>query len=344
MLVTNTVVAFIPPIVAYAFGLDLKASLRVLLTGLCYAHVIGGLAHVVVPATWPISMRFAAPMNWFFRIGILLACAAVGCLLTCVILLGVGVWPASNFWIIYAQDMKICVLLTLVIGTGITIYESMRSKLEETTLQLRTKELERERAQKLATEAQLASLESRIHPHFLFNALNSISSLIPEDPQKAERLVEQMAALLRFSLNSNQVGLVSLEREMKIVSGYLEIEKARFGGRLRYSVDIPSELGETPVPPLSVQTLVENSVKFAVAPSRSGGEIAISASRNNGTLQVTIADSGPGFDPDSAPAGHGIDNLRGRLATLFGSSATLSFERTGGRSAVLLSLPRNESN
>jgi sensor histidine kinase YesM len=344
MLVTNTIVAFIPPIVGYAFGLDLKTGVRVLLIGLCYAHVIGGLANVIVPMTWPISMRFATPMNWFFRIGLLLACAAVGCLLICLILVGIGVWPASKFWTIYAQDMKICVLLTLVIGTGITLYESMRSELDETTLQLRTKELERERAQKLATEAQLASLESRIHPHFLFNALNSISSLIPEDPEKAERLVEQMAALLRFSLNSNQVGLVPLEREMKIVAGYLEIEKARFGGRLSYSLNVPVELGEAPVPPLSVQTLVENSVKFAVAPNRSGGEIAVSATRNNGTLQLTVADSGPGFDPDAAPAGHGIDNLRGRLATLFGSRATLSAGRYGGRNAVLLSLPRNASN
>src|SRR5260370_15757962 len=132
----------------------------------------------------------------------------------------------------------------------------MRSRLEETTLQLRTKELERERALKRATEAQLASLESRIHPHFLFNTLNSISSLIPEDPARAEKLLEQMAALLRFSLDASQSGLVPLSRELKIVTDYLEIERARCGDRLRYHFDVAANAGDAKVPPFACPTLV----------------------------------------------------------------------------------------
>jgi two-component system sensor histidine kinase AlgZ len=192
---------------------------------------------------------------------------------------------------------------------------------------------------KLATEAQLASLESRIHPHFLFNTLNSISSLIPEDPARAERLVEQMAALLRFSLDANQSGLVPLASELKIVADYLDIERARFGDRLRYQIDVPADLNESRIPPLSLQTLVENSVKFAIAPDRAGGEIRITGARADGAFRVEVSDSGPAFQLESAPAGHGLDNLKGRLSALFGDRAALLLQRVGGRNNLILSVP-----
>ncbi len=202
------------------------------------------------------------------------------------------------------------------------------------------KELERERALKLATEAQLASLESRIHPHFLFNTLNSISSLIPDDPARAERLVEQMAALLRFSLDANQSGLVPLSAELKIVADYLEIERARFGDRLRYQIDVPADLNDSRIPPLSLQTLVENSVKYAIAPDRTGGEIRITAARSGGAFRVEVSDPGPAFQLESAPPGHGLDNLKDRLLAVFGGQAALVLQRVGGRNNLILSLPQ----
>ncbi len=174
----------------------------------------------------------------------------------------------------------------------------------------------------------------------MFNTLNSISSLIPEDPARAERLVEQMAALLRFSLDADHSGLVPLEREMKIVGDYLEIERARFGDRLRYQIDVPSELSQSQIPPLALQTLVENSVKYAIAADRAGGEICISAARSNGSCRLEVSDSGPAFRLESAPAGHGLDNLKGRLSTLFGSDASLLLERVGERNKLILSVPQ----
>ena len=228
--------------------------------------------------------------------------------------------------------------MTIVAGITIGIYRTLRERLEETSLQLRTKELERERALKLATEAQLASLESRIHPHFLFNTLNSISSLIPEDPVRAERLVEQMAALLRFSLDAHQSGLVPLARELKIVGDYLEIERARFGDRLRYEIDIPADLNESQIPPLSLQTLVENSVKYAIAPDRVGGEIRITGAGSNGDFRVEVSDPGPAFQLESAPAGHGLDNLKGRLSAIFGDRAQLMLQRVAGRNHLILTV------
>ncbi len=154
-------------------------------------------------------------------------------------------------------------------------------------------------------------------------------------------MLEQMAALLRFSLDSNQSGLVPLSSELKIVADYLEIEKARFGERLNYRIDLAADLNSAKVPPLSVQTLVENSVKFAIAPNRAGGEILISGRRGDGHVRVEVSDDGPGFTLEAAAPGHGLDNLKGRLATLFGDQAALTLERSEQRNYIRLSVPEH---
>jgi LytS/YehU family sensor histidine kinase len=229
--------------------------------------------------------------------------------------------------------------MTIVIGVNEVAFNRVRRQLESTKLKLRTEELERERALKLATEARLASLEARLHPHFLFNTLNSISSLIPVDPDRAERLVERMAALLRFSFDSHRGGVVPLEQELKIVQDYLEIEQARLGQRLRYRMETTGSLEDLQVPPLSVQTLVENSIKFAIAPNREGGELQVHAVRRNDSLWIDVSDTGPGFDLELVPEGHGLDNLRGRLNALFGDNAQLTADKSNGRTVVRMKVP-----
>ena len=135
-----------------------------------------------------------------------------------------------------------------MIGVTEAAFDRLKGQLEDTKSKLHKEELERERARKLATEAQLSSLESRLHPHFLFNTLNSISSLIHSDPVRAERMVERMAALLRFTLDSHSGGLVGFDQEMKIVRDYLEIEQARLGGRLRWGIELKGGLRWTEDP------------------------------------------------------------------------------------------------
>jgi len=304
-----------------------------------YSTSIGGVAIALIPRVWMQSACLAEWLRWTFRVAAMLAACFVGCLIAGLVFVALRWQPMSLYWAQFFGTFKLAAFLTVIASVTMGVYGTLQARLEETTLALRTKELERERALKLATEAQLASLESRIHPHFLFNTLNSISSLIPEDPARAERLVEQMAALLRFSLDASQLGLVPLERELKIVADYLEIERARFGDRLRYRIDIPADLNESRIPPLSLQTLVENSVKYAIAPDRAGGEIHINATRSDSGFSVQVSDSGPAFTLESAPTGHGIDNLKGRLATLFGDRAGLTLQRAGGRNSLILSVP-----
>ena len=343
VLIVNTIVAFIPPFLTLALVKDV--SLRQLLISfgysLIYAHCIGSLAFAAMPRLWIASENFPVWTRWLLRAATAFGSALAGGMLACLVFVALGWVPARLYWAEFIGSLKISMFLTVLTGGVISMYENFRARLHETALQLHTKELERERALKLATEAQLASLESRIHPHFLFNTLNSISSLIPEDPKRAEKLVEQMAALLRFSLDANHSGLVPLEREMKIVSDYLAIEQVRFGDRLRFQIDTPHAVSDDRVPPLAIQTLVENSVKHAISRSRSGGEVRVSVARENGSLRVQVQDEGPEFNLDAAPSGHGLDILKGRLAALFGQQAQIALRRSGGSNQITLSVPQS---
>ena len=284
-LIINTTIALIPPFLMLALeqGVALDRLLESFRFSLVYAHCIGSLAFLGIPRIWMATEQAPTWARWPARAAAMLLASIAGGLVACLIFVGLGWIPSRLYWAEFVGSLKIATFITVLAGGVISMYETFQSRLQETTLQLRTKELERERALKLATAAQLASLESRIHPHFLFNTLNSISSLIPEDPKRAEKLVGQMAALLRFSLDANHTGLVPLDREMKIVSDYLAIEQARFGDRLRFQIDEPRDFGDSQVPPLAIQTLVENSVKHAVSRNRTGGEIQVSLARENGS-------------------------------------------------------------
>jgi two-component system sensor histidine kinase AlgZ len=335
----NTGIAFVAPVLMFAFNRQVTVH-RLWVNfqySLVYAHSIGWLALWAIPKVWGAARKLPTWLQWLLRFVTVFAVAVAGSMLAVLILVGLGRVPLPYYWTELTASLKIALVITALASATISMYESMRSRINRG-------EIERERALKLATEAQLASLESRIHPHFLFNVLNTISSLIPEDPQRAERLVEQIAALLRFSLDANQSGLVPLSSELKIVADYLEIEKARFGERLRYQIEVAGELNGAAVPPWSVQTLVENSVKHAVAPNRSGGEIRVSGIRENGFLRMEVRDSGPAFRLESAAAGHGLDNLKGRLAALFGGKAALTLERHEDCNSVKLSIPQSEGH
>lgn len=278
--------------------------------GLLYSTAIGTPSILLLPIAGRRVWNRPFVVRWGILLGLMASFAFLGSLLVATLLHAVGVYP--RLWQGFAGGFRLAIILTLAFGIGGTIMGVLRSRLEQS-------ELERERALKLASVARLSSLESRVHPHFLFNTLNSISSLIREDPARAERMIEQVAAVLRYSLDANPAQLVPLERELKIVGDYLEIERARFGERLRYSIDVPAALVKHPVPSFALQTLVENSVKHVVARRREGASIQISAQTDNGRLRLTVADDGPGFDGAALPPGHGLDNLRARLATLYGA-------------------------
>ncbi len=301
-----------------------------------YAACIGFPLSWIMPGLWMSTLRMPAAKQWLLRGAAILFAVVAGCLLG-------GFAPLllvhADYWVNFKWAFLIALFCTVLITVALATYGELQGRLRVTQLALKNKEVERERALKGAVEARLASLESRIHPHFLFNTINSVSSLIHEDPDRAERLLLQMASLLRFSLDSAQSGVVPLECEMKIVCEYLEIEKARFDGRLEYEISVPSELSGVPIPPLSVQTLVENSIKHAIAPRRKGGTVKVSAAAIGRNISLEITDDGPGFVDAELPEGHGICNLRERLHALYGDAASLEIGAATGGASVRLTVP-----
>jgi LytS/YehU family sensor histidine kinase len=247
--------------------------------------------------------------------------------------------PRSKYWVEFWNSYPFAVVITLMVGLAATWFATLRQELQSATLELRTQQVEQERANKLLAEARLSSLESRIHPHFLFNTLNSISSLIPSNPQLAEDTVGKLASLLRFSLNANQSGLVLLSQELKIVRDYLEIERTRFGPRLRYTISAPDEVQNAKVPPLALQSLVENSIKHVAAQRAEGVTIEIAVTITAEHVRLEVADDGPGFSLSAITPQHGLGNLIARLELLFGDQGNLDVIRSDNKTVVSLSFP-----
>lgn len=307
---------------------------------LAYSCSIGGPAGLLLPHVSYLLHGYSIRVKLAGISAAILVLTAAGCLIAAGLLTAAGLYAREMMWAHYWDSLRLSSIMALTVGCVAFAYEDLRDQLNEATLALRTRQLEEERARKLIAEAQLSSLESRIHPHFLFNTLNSIAGLIQEDPARAEEIVGRLAALLRFSLDSTRHSMVPLAQEIKIVRDYLEIEKARFGSRLRFSIEVSPALENAPVPPLALQTLVENSVKHAIAPRREGGEVWVQAAAAPEGLALSVADTGPGFSLEQAPKGHGIDNLAGRLSFLYDGEARLESLTVNGRAAVRLVIPR----
>lgn len=310
--------------------------------GLVYSWCIGTLCFLTaerfaryIHCALPRLMRLPALVLGFAMLG------AIGSLPASMLFVVFHWIQPARMWPVYRQSLVFAIGLTVIIGVTVTAFGAVRHRLDEATIELRNRQLAEERARKLATEAKLSSLESRVHPHFLFNTLNSISALIREDPRTAERTVERLAALLRESLDIDRNRLVPLSRELRIVEDYLEIEQTRYAGRLRYAIDVPKDLADLEVPPFCLQTLVENSVKHVVSARREGAEIRVSARQEDGRAILEVTDDGPGFDAASVIPGHGIDNLQDRLAALFEGGGRLQTDRRDGCAVVSLTIPWN---
>ena len=310
------------------------------LFALVYSCSIGAPACLLLLHIGRRSFAAGKPIGWVPRVLVLVASSLAGCLIAGVLFVTFSMNPPGEYWQEFRFSFPFSLVVTLTFGISVSFYQEVSARLQMAMLELRTRQVEEESARKLAAEARLASLESRIHPHFLFNTLNSISALIPKDPKRAEDMVLKLASLLRFSLNAQQAGLVPLRQEMEIVRAYLEIEKARFDARLRYTIEVSDDTQSIGVPPLAIESLVENSVKHVIANRPEGGEVHVRAATADGRVELEVSDTGPGFDMAAIPPGHGLDSLASRLALLFGESASLQAVHNGKYAGVRVVLPR----
>jgi len=195
----------------------------------------------------------------------------------------------------------------------------------------------------LLAEARLQALKAQLHPHFLFNTLNTIAALLRRDPAGAERVLNDLGDLLRLALEDVTARKVPLAREAEFLDLYVKIQKARFGSRLRYESSIDADVLGALVPNLLLQPAVENAIHFAVSQRYGGGRVAVRAGRRDGRLVIEVDDDGPGLAvtvPQALESGIGLSATRARLQGLYGGGATLALERSDlGGLAVRFDLP-----
>ncbi len=190
---------------------------------------------------------------------------------------------------------------------------------------LRERELRAAQLEAQLATARLQALKSQLQPHFLFNTLHSISSLMLTDVRAADRMMTRLGDLLRMSLESAGTQITILSREIEFLNCYLEIEKVRFAERLNITLDISPETLDASVPHLLLQPLVDNAVKHGIAKLPDGGEVRIAAKNHAGQLQIEISDNGPGLSAKGAlpSSGLGLRITRERLQSLYGQDQTL---------------------
>jgi LytS/YehU family sensor histidine kinase len=194
----------------------------------------------------------------------------------------------------------------------------------------------------LTSNAQIRALQAQIRPHFLFNTLNVLSNLIHADPRKAEDLTEELASVFRYTLEATSKEWVPLEDELRFVTSYLRIEKARFERRLSYLIDMEPQTETVRIPPMILQPVVENAVRHGIASRIEGGVVRLSARLSDGQLALVVEDSGSGLkaEDNSDRRGIGLKNVRDRLKHIYRGEAMLRLsvlEPVGTR--VTLTLP-----
>jgi sensor histidine kinase YesM len=207
----------------------------------------------------------------------------------------------------------------------------------------RTAQIQQSQLKADLAQAQLHALKVQLHPHFLFNALHSISSLVLEEPIKANAMIARLGDFLRLTLDHSAEQVVILEQELEFVRCYLEIEQLRFEDRLTVVFEIEPETLFAYVPQLILQPVVENALRHAIAPRAEGGNIEIKAQRINGRLRVEVKDDGPGLVVDERPgenAGFGLQNVRMRLQQFYGAESFFALANMPeGGLCVALELP-----
>ncbi len=175
--------------------------------------------------------------------------------------------------------------------------------------------------QAIAKEVELSNLKSQLNPHFIFNALNSIRALIDEDPKKSKQAITQLSNILRNSLRTDSNKLIPFEDEMGTVKDYLSLESIRYEERLRTQLNIDPESNRFQIPPLMIQTLVENGIKHGIAHLKEGGVIAIRSTVEDNKLKLSIRNSGQYHNGVRIDVGYGLLNTKKRLSLIYGSEA-----------------------
>jgi signal transduction histidine kinase len=251
-------------------------------------------------------------------------------------ILGVMIGWMIGFWLIQGQLLKLSPnawagfgLLTVLGMLASNAYYSSQARAEI--------------AERRAAEAQLRLLQGQIEPHFLFNTLAHVQTLIEVEPARAQQMLEAFVAYLRSSFGGLRSPQQTLGQEVALIQAYLQVLALRMEDRLQWQIDVPPDLAASPLPPLLLQPLVENAITHGLEPKIEGGRITLQARRDGALLILTVTDTGLGLSqakPSTKGQGSALANIRARLAEQWGAKAELSLsDATGGGTVARLVLP-----
>jgi len=233
-----------------------------------------------------------------------------------------GLSPADLF---ERHSLLQLLLLGVMFGSIITYIFSSREQIAESQARIQEEKIKRLTSEKKAAEANLKLLQAQIEPHFLFNTLSNVLSLLDIDSDKGKSMLVDFIQYLRASLSKIREQQATLGQEMEMIQAYLNIFKVRMGDRLQYQIDMPEKLKSNVFPPMLIQPLVENAIKHGLEPKVDGGEIFITGEAKDGILRLEVADTGDGFKGEKN-LGMGLSNIRERLQSIYGKSSRLILE------------------
>jgi sensor histidine kinase YesM len=213
-------------------------------------------------------------------------------------------------------------ILSAIFGAVISYFFSARGQLSDSREKLQEERILRLSLEKQSAETQLRLLQAQVEPHFLFNTLSNVLSLIDTDREKAKTMLSHLSRYLRTSLARSRMPATTLSQEMEMIRSYIRIFKIRMGDRLCYDIDIPDSLADVSLPPMLIQPLVENAILHGLEPKLANGKVTIKASINENTMRIEVEDNGRGLH-ETDPAGTGLSNVRERLGSLFGNKGRL---------------------
>jgi LytS/YehU family sensor histidine kinase len=193
--------------------------------------------------------------------------------------------------------------------------------------------------EKLKTTAELGALQARINPHFLYNALNSIASLVHSDPDKAEEMTILLSKLFRYTTDRNNEHFSSIADELEIVKTYLSIEQVRFGDRLKFTTELQKELEDFQIPRLLLQPIVENAIKHGISKVSGDGKIEVKIQEKQDKILLSVHDSGPLF-PEEMASGYGLRSIQDKLRLIYGNDANLEIQNDEKYKAVLIKIKK----
>jgi len=293
----------------------LRTLIRAGTVSLCIGFAMHLLSLIVGRALW----RWIPDMSPSTR-------ATLG-VLTAMIGVALGYWLGATLTGLEFQLWSRSVLISVWWGALFTAVAVTQRHFMLNRIALEREHSARLEAERLMTLSRLQMLQAQIEPHFLFNTLANVSSLIEVEPQQARKMLDQFTLFLRASLDQTRKATTSLGAELQVIEAYLSVLKARMGERLTYRIDAPQNLLKLQVPAMLLQPIVENAVKHGIEPRLKGGTVQVDVKEENGALKFVVADDGVGF-VSTNKENVGLGAVRERLTVQFGAAASLTMERT----------------